>query len=161
MNCLQCGNPLRVDRENFLYDACGLPGVTLLDVEVDRCPSCGAYEVVIPQLEELHALIARLVTRKAGRLTGPEVRFLRKWLGWSGADFAAHMGVAPETASRWETGADPIGTIADRLLRLMVMTKPPVQDYSLELLKNVAREDSKPVRLGLQADESGWHARAA
>src|SRR5262245_6161626 len=98
--CIQCGKPLKVSRENIKYDASGLPGITLENVEVRRCPVCGEYEVVIPRLEELHALIASTIIQKPARLTGNEVRYLRKFLGWSGADFARMMGAQPETVSR-------------------------------------------------------------
>jgi DNA-binding transcriptional regulator YiaG len=54
-----------------------------------------------------------------------EVRFLRKHLGWSGADFAAHMGVDPTTVSAWENERKPFGTSSDRLLRLIVARQAP------------------------------------
>lgn len=161
VNCIQCGAEMKTDRENFLYEASGLPGVTLVGVEVSRCPNCGQYEVSIPHIEELHGLIAHTLIRKPARLSGAEVRFLRKWLGWSAADFAAHVGVTPETVSRWENAAASMGATADRLLRLMVVTKEPVRDYSLDLLKDVDGEAAQPLRLGMHADQSGWRAEAA
>jgi len=94
-------------------------------VEVDRCPKCGAVEIVIPRIEELHRALALAILRKRGRLAAPEVRFLRKYLGWSGADFAKHMGVDAATVSRWENEEQPMGPVADRLLRLMVVTREP------------------------------------
>jgi hypothetical protein len=41
-------------RENRRYEAGGLPHVVLLVVEVRRCPKCGAEEMAIPRIEELH-----------------------------------------------------------------------------------------------------------
>lgn len=161
MTCLQCGAEMRTARENFKYEASGLPGVTLVGVEVSRCPSCGEYEVAIPSIEQLHRVMAVAVARKRAKLTPAEVRFLRKWLGWSGADFAARMGVTPESVSRWETGVLAMGGTADRLLRLMVLSTQPVADYSLDLLKEVAQDEAAPIRLGMRADERGWHAEAA
>lgn len=160
MNCLQCANELKTARENYKYDASGLPGITLVGVEVSRCPNCGEYEVSIPSIEGLHRAIAHAIAYKRSRLTSAEIRFLRKWLGWSGADFAAHMGVAPETVSRWETGAAMGGT-ADRLLRLMVASREPVHEYSLDMLKDVAQDDPAPLRLGMRAEGAGWRAVAA
>ena len=72
---------MKTSRENYLYDACGLPGVTLVGVEVSRCPECGNHEVSIPRIEELHRVIARAVANRPARLDGAEVRYLRKWLG--------------------------------------------------------------------------------
>ena len=68
-------------------------------------PKCGEHEVAIPRIEDLHRTIAQAVIAKRERLTPAEIRFLRKFLGWSGADFAAHVGTTPETVSRSKTAA--------------------------------------------------------
>jgi len=161
MTCEQCGGPTTTARENFHYTASGLPNVTLLGVEVTRCSKCGAFEVDIPRIEDLHRTIADAVVRKRAPLTPAETRFLRKWLGWSGVDFAAHMGVKPETVSRWEAGSLNMGAAADRLLRLMIVNHAPVQDYSLDLLRSIDDSASAPFRLGVEADKKGWHVVAA
>ena len=147
-------------RENYSYAASGLPHVTLEGVEVRRCAACGEHEVVIPKIEQLHQAIANAVISKKARLASAEVRFLRKHMGWSGAEFARHMGVKPETVSRWETGKESIGPIADRLLRLMIVTKAPKREYAIETLASL-EDEFAPVRVRLSADKSGWHERAA
>jgi putative zinc finger/helix-turn-helix YgiT family protein len=161
VTCAVCGTPMKAKRENFRYDAVGLPGVTLKDVEVNRCPRCGDYEVAIPNIEELHRAIAHAVIAKRERLTPAEIRFLRKYLGWSGADFAAHIGSTPETVSRWEHGRAAMGVTADRLLRLMVASRQPAADYSLETLRIVARAQPKPIRLRVEVTDGHWRAQAA
>ncbi len=115
MKCTTCGSKMSARRENYRYDASGLPGVTLAGVEVRRCAECGEHEVVIPSIEELHRAIVKVLVGKSERLAPTEIRFLRKYLGFSGADFAAHVGTTPETVSRWENGAAPMGVTADRL----------------------------------------------
>ena len=152
---------MKTKRENYRYDAVGLPGITLKDIEVSRCQKCGEYEVAIPQIEDLHRTIARAVISKRERLTSAEIRFLRKFLGWSGADFAAHVGTTPETVSRWENGGTPMGVTADRLLRLMIAVGQPKADYSLDTLKVVARLSPKPLRLGVRVSDGHWEAVAA
>jgi putative zinc finger/helix-turn-helix YgiT family protein len=162
MTCTSCGGQMRTRRENFLYDACGLPNVTLLGVKVSRCPQCGEYEVAIPQIDDLHKAMAQALIRKTSRLDAAEIRYLRKYLGWSGADFATHMGMKPETISRWETSVEPIGPTADRLLRLMVATRDPVSEYPLEMLTTITKDHpAQAVRLGMTRDQEGWHAAAA
>jgi putative zinc finger/helix-turn-helix YgiT family protein len=148
-------------RENVKYDACGLPYVTLVGVEVTRCAQCGDFEVALPRIEELHHSIAAAVVRKPGRLEGMEIRFLRKWLGFSGTEFAAHMGVSPATVSRWETGSQRIGGAADRTLRLMVLSREPSANYSLALLREVDADRPAGFRIGLAAGRSGWRTAAA
>ena len=143
MKCTECGTTMKTQRENYRYDESGLKKVTLVGIEVSRCPRCGNYEVSIPHMEDLHRLIARAVIEKTTRLTSEEVRFLRKSLGWSGVDFARNMGVTEETVSRWENGAVPIGPQADRLLEgehgrvelLALQVVLPGAEETLELLE--------------------------
>jgi putative zinc finger/helix-turn-helix YgiT family protein len=162
MKCLSCGATMKITRENVRYDASGLPNVTLRNVEVNRCPQCGDEEIAIPKIEDLHRAIAEALITKPARLDAAEIRYLRKYLGWSGADFAAHMGTTRETVSRWEHGTAQMGPQADRLLRLMVATKAPVSDYSLDVLKAISAEKSSHTfRLGLTVARDGWHAEAA
>lgn len=160
MKCTACGAKMTARRENFKYDACGLSRVTLMDVEVRRCRSCGEHEVVIPRIEELHRVIALALIGKASKLVPDEIRFLRKHLGWSGADFAAHFGVTAETVSRWEQGKAPMGAVADRLLRLAVVHLEQASDYSLDALKSAAGQSPAPLRLGLTRGPRGWRAAA-
>lgn len=160
MKCMNCGTRMTARRENYKYDACGLSGVTLVGVEVRRCRQCGEHEVVIPRIEGLHREIALALIRKAAKLVPDEIRFLRKHLGWSGADFAAHLGVTPEAVSRWERGRAAMGISAERLLRLAVAHLEPASDYSLDVLKSVAARSASPLRLGLSVGPKGWRAAA-
>lgn len=163
MTCLECGGTMRTRRELVPFDRpIGLPGVRL-STFVARCQKCGTYEVMLPNVEGLHQTIARALVAKEARLAAAEIRFLRKVLGWSGADFAEHMGTSAETVSRWETSATPIGPQADRLLRLMVMTRDPVRDYrKLDLLKTVARAKPLSARMIVRARSNGaWEIKSA
>ena len=156
MTCLECGGEVRTRLETVPFDtAIGLPGVRLRTM-VARCPKCKAFEVLVPNADGLHRALARSVVAKSERLSGAEIRFLRKVLGWSGADFAQHMGTSAEIVSRWETGSAPIGPQADRLLRLMVMTRDPVAGYrKLDLLKTVAKGKPATVRLIAKPNAKG------
>lgn len=160
--CVACSSQMKTRRENYRYAASGLPYVTLEGVEVSRCLKCGESEVAIPAIEQLHRVIAGVLIRKRGRLAPGEIKFLRKYLGWSGADFARHMGTTQETVSRWEHGTMPMGAQAERLLRLMVATKAPVSDYTVDVLAHIeADRTSRPIRLGLRrSPHAGWQYRA-
>lgn len=154
-NCTTCGTPMETGRDEVEYDAAGLPGVILRGVEVSRCPGCGATDVAIPREPALHQALARVVVNKPGRLTGPEIRFLRKHLGLSGQDFADVMGSDPSTISRWENGKEAMNKHADRLLRVMVLLGKRLQKYQLA---RVARDDAEPSRYEAILDENGWRA---
>ncbi len=162
MKCMQCGSKMKARRESYLYDRDGIKA-TLVNVPVHRCPECGDFEVEIARIEALNTTLVGAIIRKPSRLAGAEIRFLRKSLGWSGADFARHIGVDPATVSRWETGAQDMGQVAERCLRLLVSVGTPVQDYSLDDLAELgdgqARTDSPPLRL--KRSSTGWTPVAA
>jgi DNA-binding transcriptional regulator YiaG len=135
--------------ETYLYTESGLPHVTLVGVEVYRCPACGYHEPVLPRVTALHQTIAHAIIHKRSRLSGLEVRFLRKFLGLSGVDLARHVGVDPSTVSSWENDKDPIGSTSDRLLRLMVAHRARVA-FLLEELTKIEDERTPPIEVRVQ-----------
>lgn len=161
MKCMMCGASMEIGYENVEYDKAGFPGVMLVGIEVSHCPECGEREVAIPRIEALHRALAGIVVTKPGRLIGPEIRFLRSFLGYSGADFAALIGSDPSTISRWENAKESMNKHADRLLRLMVVLGGRVQEYPLDQLADVARDDAPPSRYEAKAEDSGWQASFA
>ena len=155
MTCMECGGKLKVRKENYRYLACGLLNVTLKGVEVRRCATCGDHEVVIPRIEKLHEVLAMAVVKQEARLSGGEVRFLRKYLGYSGADFGGLIGVSPETVSRWENDRETMGPSAERLLRMLVVHKGPIQEYPVETLTRISAK-ARPKPIGLRPKGEGW-----
>ncbi len=155
MNCLTCGQPMKSRKENYHYKESGLPNVVLVNVEVRSCSNCGAREVVVPRLDELHHTIAQTLITSKVKLGPDQIRFLRKSLGWSSADFAAYMAVQPETVSRWESGSQEMGPVAERLLRLLVANREPVTQYPLDLFRQKLRRVAKAT-LKFKA-EPKWH----
>jgi putative zinc finger/helix-turn-helix YgiT family protein len=160
--CWTCGKAeMTVRQETYLYKESGLPNVVLVGVDVRRCPSCGHHDVVLPRVTELHRTIAHAVIHKPARLSGAEVRYLRKYLGWSGADFARHVGVDPSTVSNWENDKDPIGPSSDRLLRLMVAHGSPIDEYPLEELTKIENERRPPLEVRVAPKPRGWEQLVA
>lgn len=155
MNCIQCGGKLTTKPENYRYTASGLSNVTLVGVDVRRCSKCGDHEVVIPRIEELHRVLAASVVRQVSRLTKDELKFLRKYLGYSGVDFAKVIGVAAETVSRWENGKEKIGPTTEKLIRMLVVHTQPNRSYPIEALKKIT-EDRSPRRLTLRPKGNSW-----
>jgi len=151
---------LKITRENHRYDESGLPNVVLVGVDVRRCTNCGFQHVVVPHIEDLHRGLAQLVAKQAAKLTNAEIRFLRKYLGYDRPMFAKVMGVDEGTVSHWETGR-PMGAIADRLLRVLVMRETPIEEYPNDALADVAQEGAKMPPLRMRPDGAGWAADAA
>lgn len=164
-SCEECGAPTLVESNTVRrYVLGGLPHVELHGVEVTRCPQCGAEEIAIPRIGQLHEVLARAFVRQPRMIAPAEVRFLRKHLGLSTADFAQRMGVTRETVSRWETGANPMGAVADRLLRLLVLSHTPSESYAVDDLLRELSDTPAPARLEALAmwnrDVTGWSAEA-
>ena len=160
MKCPECRAEMTaLPLKAYRYTDSGQPNVMLHGVKRLECPNGHSGAVAIPRLAGLHRALAREVAAGPARLGGAEVRFLRKHLGWSGVDFARTMGVDPATVSRWENDKEPMGPIAERLLRLMAIRGVPVEDYPTERLAEVAQDDA-PRHLGLELTigASGWHA---
>ena len=129
--CDECHGEVTVDKKAVRrYDLGGLPHVELHGVHVTRCPSCGAESVGIPQIEQLHQVLATHFISQTRLLVPTESRFLRKYMGLSTLDFAKCMGVSRETVSRWENGANPMGAQNDRLVRILVASSTPISDYA-------------------------------
>lgn len=147
--------------ENYKYTESGLDYVTLVNVQVRKCKTCGAREVVIPRIEELHRVLARTVATKATRLVGLEIKFLRKYLGHSGKDFAPILGTTPETLSRWERDHVQISTTFERYLRLMVFNEEPAESYPREQLAKSTPRKAAKFRINARDKNSGWAAESA
>ena len=114
--CSNCGAKARVVRGDYVWEDVDLP-VTLKNVEQVKCSKCGNADVVIPRLAQVMRTLAHAVIHKPYRLRGEEVRFLRKYLGMTGADFSALLKVDKTTLSKWENNDDPVGDQSDRLIR--------------------------------------------
>lgn len=159
--CRACRQgPLVVTQKNHRYTESGLSNVVLQEVEVRSCPNCGDEQIVLPRVADLHRAIALAIVRTNIRLNGDEVRFVRKYMGLSGADFAARMGVDPSTVSRWENAHEPIGPQADRLVRLMVVRDRPVEEYPLGELVNIVEKEKRAL-IKLRVDRQGWREAVA
>ena len=129
MKCLICGATLEVAKDDYRYAATDGLNVILKGIRKTKCPECGEEGVAIPKINQLNEALAKAIAQKSQRLKPGEIRFLRKYLGWSGKDFANRLGVTPETVSRWENGARQMGPTAEKLLRLSAIELSPVDEY--------------------------------
>ena len=118
--CTNCGRPVRLERRNYRYTESGLSNVVLQDVEVADCPACGHSDVMIPRLAKIHRAIALALANSPARLTGAQLRFLRKHIGHNGEQLAKYLHTDKTKISKWERDEDPIGPSNDRLVRLLV-----------------------------------------
>ena len=117
--CTQCGEPVTRERRSYQYVESGLPNVTLQGIEVADCAKCGNSDVIIPRMAKIHRAIAEALVKSPARLTGDQLRFLRKHLGLSGEQLGGYLHTDRTKISKWERGEDRIGPSTDRLVRLL------------------------------------------
>src|ERR1035438_4171796 len=92
--CYECGSEMEGKLENYRYVECGLPSVVLKKVLVFRCKKCGAAKAQICAASLLHRVIAYMILRKETRLSGLELKFLRKAAEYSATEFAIIAGTS-------------------------------------------------------------------
>ena len=117
--CTQCGDPVTPEIRQYRYSESGMANVVLQGVTVAECSKCGNSEVLIPRMAKLHRAIAQALIKSPARLTGEQLRFLRKHLGMSGDQLGQYLHTDKTKISKWERGEDSIGPPTDRLIRLL------------------------------------------
>ncbi len=123
LRCERCDGRMKATVKDFRYPESGLPNVVLQGLRVYVCESCQEEIPEIPNLLQLHRVIAKALLTKPAVLTGEEVRFLRRHVGLKAKEFADQLGTTPVTVSRWETGAIAIDPKTDRFIRLLCVRK--------------------------------------
>jgi hypothetical protein len=103
----------------YHYVGSGLGNVYLAGVRYWVCTVCGKQAADIPSLNQLLSSIARTLVEKQSRLTGEQVRYLRKRLSRQSKEFAAMIGVTPERYSAIESSELPLAEGRDKLVRFI------------------------------------------
>jgi len=134
MKCSMCESTknLKLTSITHKYKECGLDNVILHGVKESRCEECGEVYLNFGDIEKLHQLIATHLVQKAEMLTGKEIRFLRKHLGYSGSVFSKLVGYEVEHLSRIENGKATVQETFDRLVRYLVKERMLDRDYVLQ-----------------------------
>jgi len=133
MECIECdySKPLKGARIIHKYKESGLDYITLAGIEEFKCPQCGAVYFEIPKVRQLHKLISNMIMQKASILTGPEIRFLRKELGYSTEQFGRLISYDSKTLSRIENGHQKVTPTFDKLIRMAYVTGQRDLSYNL------------------------------
>jgi DNA-binding transcriptional regulator YiaG len=114
--CERCGRWLRLVHRTYHYRESGLPDVFLRKIPMYVCPHHGVQTVVLRGIDRLQGDIRSALLDRGGPFSGPEVRFLRKYEGWTQSELAARLGVHKITVTRWETESEPVGAASQQLL---------------------------------------------
>lgn len=137
MECSNCGSTAKVSRGSYRFKECGLKNVVLVGIDLIRCAECGNVDPIIPHTNELMGVLAVAVVSQPYRLSGEDIRFLRKFIGKSGKEFCDLLHVDKSTLSKWENNEDPIGASNDRLVRAIALA---LGDGLKERLEQVIRQ---------------------
>ncbi|MCA3078624.1 MAG: transcriptional regulator [Rhodocyclaceae bacterium] len=144
----------------YHYQECGLRNVWLVN-GYDMHTTPYGDGVSIHDIEGLHRAIARGLVNKAAKLTGSELRLLRKEMGLSQAKLALILGNEDQTVALWEKrGTQP--KIADRFVRALYREfdegNAHIRDL-IDLLVDADREDRED-RINFVQGSQGWRVAA-
>lgn len=144
--CAECGGEATVSRKNHQFDQMGFP-VELCNIEVIECPNCGP-DPIIPHMDRLMDTLAAGVVCNPCKLTGAEVRFLRKYVNKSAREFAQFLHIEHTHLSKIENNRRKMGGPLDKQIRLTVMALQPklVEDihFLMELMPNIKDKCAEP-----------------
>lgn len=117
--CSECRKGLlqKTIKPEHEEDLGGIVVRLLNSVQLYKCTNCDYEEVVIPDLEGLAKAVALIRALNPVRLSGSELKFIRKTLDMTQKEFAEKMDLAPETLSRWENNHPGTGEYSEKLLR--------------------------------------------
>jgi DNA-binding transcriptional regulator YiaG len=107
-----------------IYDATAHVGLrtVVCGAAIERVDEDGEKTIELPKPRELRAAAAVVRCLIPDKLQGWEIKAMRKIMGLTLADLAKQLDerTAPETVSRWEADAQPMGGFADKVLRLLI-----------------------------------------
>jgi DNA-binding transcriptional regulator YiaG len=155
---LSCNEPCQektMDRVLNEYDVTQLVGLS--------ATVCGAAilneaegTVEVPKLQELMAAVAVARCLLPIKLRGHEIKAIRKIMKCTLSEFAKKLDdkTAPETVSRWESEAQPMGGYAEKILRLVACESlkhdAPGVEYNAALIAAMIVMDPWRVEAGFK-----------
>jgi len=162
MNCDKCGSEmLTIKDKKYEYKECGLPNVILYGITQYKCKKCDENYVSIPKIKQLHRLIGMNLCCKKEKLSGIEVRYLRKEMRLKSVDFSRILSITPETLSRIENDTQEAGGSLEKLIRSIYMNiisaeqEKPIRVDILKMLDEAAKLPKEPEHQ-IQLNPSEW-----
>jgi DNA-binding transcriptional regulator YiaG len=138
----------------YHFKASGLPNVYLLSgVKIERDAEYGEL-VTIDRLPDLIMAIAFRLVSKPEKLTGAEMRFLRKRMGARQSDLAQELWVSEQTVANYEKGKTEVGP-ADRAVRFLFLARVADDRGIAEELRLEAEKLMRPSQRDRRAPRAG------
>lgn len=133
--------------EAYREDLIGIPVMLMNAVIREIDEETGEEFYTVPDMEGLLAAIAVTRCLVPLKLSGADVKFLRKALDMTARELAEELQVKPETLSRWENDGQTMAGYSEKVLRQYVCAllhkEAPAIDYDPG---DIARMRIKPVR---------------
>lgn len=148
------------EKPPFQYRACGLDNVFLRSGYEQR-ELGGEIYTSVQDADELHAAIAEHLVLRRKVLRGQEVRFLRKFLGYTQADAGDALALSDQSIARYEKDQVALEGSADRLFRLLVIGKLCGALDPEKVLEEIRQTDSSSSdELVLERADDHWKVAA-
>lgn len=139
MKCDACGatSLQEVILPEHVEDIGGITVRIINTVRAVRCTNCWADAAThIPNLRGLIQVVAMSRAMLPIELLAGDLKLMRRAVGMKQKEFAEAMSVAPETISRWESGAQGMGDHSEKSVRMGVVALLQEANPHIEL--NVA-----------------------
>lgn len=144
-------------KKTFLYEAFGFP-IKLINVPMKKVVGEWVIDVDFPTLEKM---ALRLIIHKRAPLTGAELRFIRKYLGFTTAEFGKLLGVTHVAIVKWESNKTRPPIPADIYVRLYVIDQLNVKDKEFRTLfeettsttlKEAKKKKAVPLKINIEEE---------
>lgn len=118
--------------DTFVYKGLGLP-IKLINVPMKKVLGEWAIDI---DFNKLQLVVLHCLLYKRAPLTGPELRYIRKFLEMSMVDFGKIFGVTHVAVVKWESGKTRIPLSTDVYVRLYALNYLRVKDKEFRVLYN-------------------------
>ncbi len=144
-------------RDSFHYTGCGLRNIYLRNGYAVEKTAYGRA-TAIEDVEGLHKAIGLHLVHHKARLSGAEVRFLRKELDMPQALLGQLIGAGETTIRHWESGRGRITRPAERMLRLLFHEWASGPSPVREIVERLSRmnRDTHAGKVVFEETRRGW-----